>query len=212
MLHRILIASAALLLVMSLASADGPLPQEPNTWVKRSPLKTSVRLAPGMGYEGSLGYDPGPAPRDPLGRAQPGRRRRAERRDLGARSAHHALGAEGTESFPAGQVCAQQNVFDPISGRFLRFPAFSGSHGWHWFRENYLNNTSAWSYDLGTNTWARPAPRPAALSRRSLFSWDSRYQVVVVFGGEGSHDGTLVYDPYTNTWTRLRPQVGPPGP
>src|SRR5262249_51818808 len=31
---------------------------------------------------------------------------------------------------PPGVCCAQQNVFDPVGGRFLRFPAFSGSHGW----------------------------------------------------------------------------------
>ena len=63
---------------------------------------------------------------------------------------------------PPGACCNQQNLFDADQGRFLRFPAFSGSHGWHWFRENYLSNSTVWSYDLSTNTWCdrRPAPAP----------------------------------------------------
>ena len=43
-----------------------------------------------------------------------------------------------------------------------------------------------------------PAPNPRPLR---CASWDSEHQVVVMFGGEGSNDGTQVYDPATNTWT-----------
>jgi hypothetical protein len=32
----------------------------------------------------------------------------------------------------------------------------------------------------------------------------------VLFGGEGSQEGTLVYDPYTNTWTNRQPPDQPP--
>jgi hypothetical protein len=32
---------------------------------------------------------------------------------------------------------------------------------------------------------------------------------VVVFGGEGSSEGTLVYDPYTNTWEWMKPPTQP---
>ncbi|HYT88884.1 MAG TPA: fibronectin type III domain-containing protein, partial [Gemmataceae bacterium] len=76
--------------------------------------------------------------------------------------------------------------------------------------ENYLNNTSIWTYDLATNTWRdmRPAPAPRVAPLRCA-AWDSEYQVAVVFGGEGSQEGTLVYDPYTNTWTRMRPAKQP---
>jgi len=35
----------------------------------------------------------------------------------------------------------------------LRFPAFSGSHGWQWQREIYLNQSSGWSYDLDATLW-----------------------------------------------------------
>ena len=34
--------------------------------------------------------------------------------------------------------------------------------------------------------------------------------MAVVFGGEGNTEGTLVYDPYTNTWTRRLPPSQPP--
>lgn len=40
-------------------------------------------------------------------------------------------------------------------------------------------------------------------------SWDSDHQVALIFGGEGSSEGTLVYDPYTNTWHRLKPKDEP---
>ena len=40
-----------------LADPPEPLKQDPNTWVKRSPLKHGPP-SPGMGYETSLGYDP----------------------------------------------------------------------------------------------------------------------------------------------------------
>jgi hypothetical protein len=163
-----------------------------------------------LGYEGSFGYDP--------------------RHKLLIRWAGHNQGGGGEQNAetwtfdpitarwtlkepnvsPPGVCCAQQNVFDPAGGRFLRFQAFSGSHGWQWFREIYLNNTSVWSYDLATNTWrdmrAYPAPRTAPLR---CAAWDSEHEVVVVFGGEGSHEGTLVYDPYVNTWTRMKPPREP---
>jgi hypothetical protein len=104
---------------------------------------------------------------------------------------------------PPGVCCAQQNVFDPVRNRLVRFPAFSGNHGWQWFREIYLKNSSAWAYDLASNTWRdlRPLPEPH-LGPLRCASWDTDHEVIVVFGGEGSHEGTLVYDPYANTWTK----------
>ena len=70
--------------------------------------------------------------------------------------------------------------------RPLRF-AFSGNHGWQWFREIYLNNSSVWTYDLPSNTWRDmrplPAPRTSPLHRAVV---GQRQQVIVVFGGEGN--------------------------
>ncbi len=183
--------------------------QAPNTWVKRSPVAGGP-ASPGMGYEASLGYDP------------------VARRVI--RWGGHNQGGGGEQNAetwildpllmcwqlkepncsPPGACCNQQNIFETVTHRFLRFPAFSGSHGWHWFRENYLNDCSVWSYDVACNTWRAlrplPAPQPAPLR---CASWDSDRQVVVLFGGEGSHEGTLAYDPYSNKWTSMRPRVQP---
>jgi hypothetical protein len=207
---RYTLFAALALCVGTRALADPPtLKQEPNTWVKRSPL-ISAPTSPGMGYETSLGYD------------------RTHQRVI--RWGGHNQGGGGEQNAetwtldpgtlkwelkqpnrsPPGVCCAQQNVFDLAAGRFLRFPAFSGQHGWHWFRENYLTNTSVWSYDLAANRWRDlcplPAPHPAPLR---CASWDSHHQVAVVFGGEGSNDGTLVYDPHLNAWKRMRPKIEP---
>ena len=40
-------------------------------------------------------------------------------------------------------------------------------------------------------------------------SWDAEHEVVVIFGGEGSHEGTWTYDPWENTWTQKKPPKEP---
>jgi hypothetical protein len=209
-LMRSSLVAGVLLCCAGFARAEEPALEQPaNTWVKRSPLK-STPPSPMLGYEGSFGYDP------------------ANKRLI--RWAGHNQGGGGEQNAetwtfdpvtarwmlmepnlsPPGVCCAQQNVFDPAGGRFLRFQAFSGSHGWQWFREIYLNNTSVWSYNLASNTWrdmrAHPSPRTYPLR---CAAWDSEHQVAVVFGGEGSHEGTLVYDPYVNTWMKMQPPKEP---
>jgi hypothetical protein len=210
MMMRLLILPLLLMCVATLALAQPPIEQEPNTWIKRSPLKTAP-VSPGMGYEASLAYDPLHKRVIRWGGHNQGGggEQNAETWVLDPVTMKWEL-KEPNQS-PPGVCCAQQNVFDPSGGRFLRFPAFSGSHGWHWFRENYLNNTAVWSYDLGTNLWRdmRPAPTPHPAPLRCA-SWDSHYQVAVVACGEGSQAGTIVYDPYTNTWTRMKPKKEPP--
>jgi hypothetical protein len=113
---------------------------------------------------------------------------------------------------PPGVCCNAQNVYDPMSGRYVRFPLFSGSHGWQWARELYLNDSSVWTYDLGENRWRnrRPLPTPKLAPYRCA-SWDSDEQVVVVFGGEGSSEGTLIYDPARNEWRWPNPPKEPAG-
>ena len=204
---------AILIFIVGSSAAQPPklIEQVPNTWVKRSPLKDAP-LSPMLGYEGALAYD---------SRAKVvirwaghnqggGGEQNAETWTFDPVSAKWTLKEPNTS--PPGACCAQQNVFDPVGGRYLRFPAFSGSHGWHWFRENYLNNSSVWSYDLEKNTWrdmrSVPTPRPAPLR---CASWDSDQQVAVIFGGEGGQDGTIVYDPYDNSWKRMSPKNQPAG-
>jgi hypothetical protein len=116
--------------LVSVAAAAEPvaLEQEPNTWVKRSPLLGGP-VSPGMGYETSLGYDP--AARRVIrwgGHNQGGGgEQNAETWTFDPATGRWALREPNTS--PPGVCCAQQNVFDPVGGRFLRFPAFSGSHG-----------------------------------------------------------------------------------
>src|SRR5262249_39765857 len=153
-----------------------------NTWVKRSPVPGGP-VSPGMGYETSLGYDP--VARRGIrwgGHNQGGGgEQNAETRAFGPAPGRWAPGGANTP--PPGVCCAQQNVFAPVGGRFLRFPAFSGSHGWQWFREIYLSNSSLWAYALPSNTWRdlRPLPAPALRPLRCA-SWDAEHQVAVVFG------------------------------
>lgn len=185
--------------------ADHPL----NTWVKRTPL-VNTPPSPGSGYEGSLAWDS--KNRRVIrwaGHNQGGGgEQNAETWSFDPLTAKWELKEPNTS--PPGACCNNQNLFDADRGRFLRFPAFSGSHGWHWFRENYLSNSTVWNYDLATNTWrdCRPVPAPRIAPLRCA-SWDSDYQVAVVFGGEGSREGTLVYDPYANTWHRPKPKDEP---
>jgi hypothetical protein len=206
---------AALTCALSAAAfaQSGPaeFPQPVNAWLKRSPLPGGP-VSPAMGYETTLGYDP--AARLVVrwgGHNQGGGgEQNAETWIFDPITAKWTL-REPNKS-PPGVCCGQQNVFDPVGGRFIRFSSFSGSHGWQWFREIYLNNTSVWNYSVGENVWRdmRPAPTVRTAPLRCA-SWDSDAQVVVVFGGEGSNEGTVVYDPYTNTWTRMRPAKEPQG-
>lgn len=197
-----------LLLLLLLAPPAAP-DQPPNTWVKRSPLPGGPP-SPRLGYESSWGYDP----RARLlirwgGHNQGGGgEQNAETWTLDPVTARWTL--KQPNDAPPGVCCAQQNVFDLAHHRFLRFPAFSGSHGWQWFREIYLKNSSVWSYDLAADTWRdlRPLPEPRVGPLRCA-AWDTDHDVVVLFGGEGVREGTLVYDPYTNTWTNRHPPDQP---
>ena len=204
------ILAAAFVATLFLGHAFGQaLEQAPNTWVKRSPL-AGTPVSPRLGYEGACVWD--------------------SRRQALIRYGGHNQGGGGEQHSevwtydprtsvwtlkepnisPPGVCCAQQNVFDSLAGRYVRFPSFSGSHGWQWWREIYLNNSTVWTYDLAGNLWRdrRPAPAPRVSPLRCA-AWDSDAQLIVVFGGEGNQEGTVVYDPYTNTWTRMKPPVEP---
>lgn len=210
--NRIVSMSLLLGAVIALFGQADPAPDHPlNAWVKRSPLEGKPR-SPRLGYEGDCVWDP----------ARKVLLRYGGHNQGGGGEQHSEIWIcepfSGTWTLkepnvqPPGVCCAQQNVFDPLQARYLRFPAFSGSHGWQWSREIHLNQSPVWSYDLGTNTWRNLRPFPAfPLAPLRCASWDAEHGVVVVFGGEGSSQGTLVYDPYTNQWTAMKPARQPEG-
>ncbi|MBC7817928.1 MAG: hypothetical protein IAG10_13635 [Planctomycetaceae bacterium] len=197
--------------LVSLATAEPPaLATHPtNVWIKRTPLPEAP-VSPRLGYEGACVWD--------------------RRNQLLVRYGGHNQGGGGEQgaevwtfdlatakwtlkepnTSPPGVCCNAQNVYDPTSGRYVRFPFFSGSHGWQWARELSLNDSSVWTYDLGENRWRnrRPLPTPRLTPYRCA-SWDSDEQLVVVFGGEGSHEGTLLYDPARNEWRWPKPANEP---
>lgn len=203
---------AAVLAIPSVLPAGQPpdLQSQPaNVWVKRSPLPDGP-VSPRLGYEGACVWD--------------------SRHRLLVRYGGHNQGGGGEQgaevwtfdpltarwtlkepnTSPPGVCCNAQNVYDPALGRYIRFPFFSGSHGWQWPRELYLNDSSVWTYDLAANRWRnmRPLPTPRLAPYRCA-AWDSDEQKVVVFGGEGSHEGTWVYDPWTNSWQDMQPETEP---
>jgi hypothetical protein len=211
--HALLIVSCVVLLslVLGTFAAEDPAPreQEPNTWVKRSPVKGGPP-SPGMGYEASLAYDPVSHRVLRWGGHNQGGGGEQNAELWAYEPATNKWSLIEPNTSPPGVCCAQQNVFDPVNDRFLRFAAFSGNHGWQWFREIYLNNSSVWAFDPATNTWRdrRTLPTLRTTPLRCA-AFDSEYQVTVVFGGEGSQEGTIVYDAYTNTWTRMKPSKQP---
>jgi len=207
-----MILAIAVLTEISVADEPpSPASQPVNTWIKRSPLPLpDGPVSPQMGYEGACVWD--------------------NRHQLLVRYGGHNQGGGGEQgaevwtfdlskakwtlkepnTSPPGVCCNRQNVYDPTTSRYIRFPRFSGSHGWQWWREIYLNDSSVWTYDLAGNRWRnmRPLPTPNLAPYRCA-SWDSDQQVVVVFGGEGSNEGTLIYDPSRNEWRWPKPATEP---
>jgi len=185
------------------------LEQSPNTWVKRSPL-ADTPVSPRLGYEGACAWDNAHQVFIRYGGHNQGGggAQYSEIWTFDPMTAKWTLKEPDTS--PPGVCCAQQNVYDPVHKRYVRFPAFSGSHGWQWFREIYLNNTTIWVYDLDTNLFQelRPVPAPKVTGLRCA-SWDSDAQVIVLFGGEGNQEGTVVYDPHANMWTLMKPDKQP---
>lgn len=120
------------LLTFLLPSAPPSLAdQAPNTWVKRSPLPEGPP-SPRLGYESTIGYDLVSKRLIRWGGHNQGGggEQNAETwcyDPVTSRWKH----IDNNDAAP-GVCCGQQNVFAPSVRRFIRFPSFSGSHGWQW--------------------------------------------------------------------------------
>jgi hypothetical protein len=180
-----------------------------NSWVKRTPSPLAP-VSPRLGYEGACVWDGNHRVVIRYGGHNQGGggEQGSEVWTCDPLTAKWTLKEPNTS--PPGVCCNAQNAFDPAGGRYIRFPSFSGSHGWQWWREIYLNDASVWTYDLASNTWhnMRPLPAPHVAPLRCA-SWDSDEQVVVVFGGEGGPRETLTYDPHRNEWRWMKPKSQP---
>jgi len=206
-------AAALFLLSLSAALPAADPPHPLLAWVKRHPVEGAAKPSPRMGYETTYGYDP-------VSR-------------LLVRYGGHNQGGGGEQNAetwtydldqdvwtlkepndaPPGVCCGQQNVFDEAARLFVRFPSFSGSHGWQSYREIRLKDSSAWTYDLPTNAWRnrRPCPGPLPHGLRGA-AWDPHHQVTVIHGGETANHGTVVYDLYANAWALMKPPDPKPEP
>ena len=211
-MYRILLTARCSCVSRSIFTCRRPatLSEQPaNTWIKRSPLPDGP-VSPRLGYEGACVWDSHHQLVIRYGGHNQGGggEQGAEVWTFDPHTAKWTLKEPNTS--PPGVCCNAQNVYDPTIGRYIRFPKFSGSHGWQWWREIYLNDSSVWMYDLAKNRWKnmRPLPTPRLAPYRAA-SWDSHQQVVVVFGGEGSHEGTLIYDPWRNEWRWPEPAIEP---
>ena len=191
------------------AEKDKYPPHPINTWVKLTPL-ADAPVSPRLGYEGAASGTAGIGCSSATAGTTKGAAASRGRRSGRSIRSRRKWTLKEPNTSPPGVCCNAQNVYDPTIGRYIRFPFFSGNHGWQWQRELYLNDSSVWTYDLAANRWRnmRPLPTPRLAGTRCA-SWDSDEQVVVVFGGEGSHEGTLIYDPWTNEWRWPKPAVEP---
>jgi hypothetical protein len=202
-------AACVSLLAASAAAQTEPLAQPANTWVKRTPL-ADTPVSPRLGYEGAVVWDNKHRVLIRYGGHNQGGggEQGAEVWTYDPLTAKWAL--KETNISPPGVCCDAQNVFDPVRNRYVRFPSFSGSHGWQWWREIYLNDSSVWTYDLAENKWRnlRPLPAPRLAPLRCA-TWDTDEDVALVFGGEGGPRETVAYDAHRNEWRWLKPPTQP---
>jgi len=99
---------------------------------------------------------------------------------------------------------------DQANEKFIRFPGFSGNHGWQWSRRIYNLDSSVWAYNLNKNKWINMRPIPEILvGPARVAAYDTDNQIILAFNVHESSK-TAAYDLYTNTWTLLNPKDEPP--
>jgi hypothetical protein len=180
--------------------------QPSNTWHKRSP-RADAPVSPRKGYESSWDWDPF-TKRIIRHGGHDGEDRGAECAEvwvLVPLTMKWKLKLPNTS--PPGSSQTGASVFDHGAKRFVRFPAFSNSHGWQWTRMISLRNWSAWAYDNKGNTWRNMRPLPhVGTSPGRCAAYDRHNDATLVFDKK-----TKIYDLYTNTWTVPKPPKPPSG-
>ena len=211
--HHLLALPAALFLIPPPGFGQEPVrelfPDHPvNTWVKRSPLPDGPP-SPRLGYEGATVWSSAHQVVIRYGGHNQGGGGEQGSEVWTFDLATGAWNLMEADTSPPGVCCNAQNICLP-DGDYIRFPKFSGGHGWQWFREIHLNDSPVWNYDLRENRWRdrRPYPCPRLAPYRAA-SWDSHHRLIVMFGGEGNNEGTRLYDPWRNEWRWPEPELEP---
>ena len=131
----VVVTACSVLCPLALTDEPPPLSAQPaNTWIKRSPSPDRP-VSPRLGYEGACVWDSQHQMVVRYGGHNQGGggEQGAEVWTFDLQSARWTLKEPNTS--PPGVCCNAQNVYDPRIGRYIRFPKFSGSHGWQWWRE-----------------------------------------------------------------------------
>lgn len=75
-----------------------------------------------------------------------------------------------------------------------------------------------WVYDASARTWQKitPATPPPSIRRMASLAYDSRHDLVMLWGGQVDNTGvvyndTWIYRPSTRQWQQLFPPASPPG-
>ncbi len=80
------------------------------------------------------------------------------------------------------------------------------------YRQNFLRD-DLWAYSASTNTWTNITPeiRPGVRLTRGAMAYDSKHDVIILFGGAdgGLYEDTWAYDYNTETWMNKTPDISP---
>jgi N-acetylneuraminic acid mutarotase len=98
-------------------------------------------------------------------------------------------------------------AFDNKRQNFILFGGVDNSS------EPYSWKNDTWRYNYSTNMWTNitPAINPPVRETHTM-AYDMESDRIIMFGGYNSSlffNDTWAYDPNTNTWTNMSPQVSP---
>ncbi len=206
-MNRMPLLALALVALLAPAAAAADPPHPLKQWVKRHPTPGAKSSSPRLGYECAYAYDPGSKLLVRYGGHNQGGGGEQNSEVWTYDLASDAWRLRGVNDAPPGVCCGMQNCFHDALGRYVRFPSFSGSHGWQSWREIALKDSSVWTFDVSNDTWRpmRPLPDVRVGPLRGA-AYVPEYEVVLLHAGEGTDHGTVAYDLYANQWHSLKPQ------